>query len=183
MPLTLLLGGTRSGKSRLAVELARQSEMGVVVIATAEPRDDEMAERIHRHRAERPAEWDTIEEAMQLEPALGDAMPMATVLIDDLTLWVSNLQAGDTSDVEIEELARSAATFAASRPGLTLVVSNEVGSGIVPDNALARRYAELLGRVNTIWADAAAQTLLVVAGRVLPLVAPEAVTTAGGPPS
>jgi adenosylcobinamide kinase / adenosylcobinamide-phosphate guanylyltransferase len=176
MGLTLLLGGTRSGKSRLAVQLARQSGSPVVVIATAEPRDNDMAERIRRHRAERPTHWETIEEPTELESALRPVPLGATVLIDCLTLWLSNLMERNFSDLDIEDAARSAAAFAASRSGATIVVSNEVGSGIVPDNAISRRYADVLGRVNTVWADAAAESFLVVAGRVLPLAAPEAIS-------
>jgi adenosyl cobinamide kinase/adenosyl cobinamide phosphate guanylyltransferase len=177
MPLTLLLGGTRSGKSRLAVELARQSGTRVVVIATAEPRDDEMAERIRRHRADRPSHWETVEEPTELESALGRVPDRATVLIDCLTLWISNLMERDSSHLEIEQAARSAAALAASRAALTIAVSNEVGSGIVPATEIARRYADTLGHVNTIWADAAAESFLTVAGRVLPLAAAPTIST------
>jgi adenosyl cobinamide kinase/adenosyl cobinamide phosphate guanylyltransferase len=176
MPLTLLLGGTRSGKSRLAVELARRSGTRVVVIATAEPRDDEMAERIRRHRADRPSDWETVEEPTQLESALGRVPLGATLLIDCLTLWVSNLMERDCSDLEIEQAARSAAALAASRAAVTIAVSNEVGSGIVPANEIARRYADILGRANTIWAEAAAESFLVVAGRVLPLATAQTIS-------
>jgi adenosyl cobinamide kinase/adenosyl cobinamide phosphate guanylyltransferase len=176
MGLTLLLGGTRSGKSRLAVQLARLSGTGVVVIATAEPRDDEMAERIRRHRADRPTHWETLEEPTELESALRRVPLGATVLIDCLTLWLSNLMERNVSDRDIAAAARSAAAFAASRSGATIVVSNEVGSGIVPANAIARRYADVLGQINTVWADAATQSFLVVAGRVLPLAAPETIS-------
>jgi adenosyl cobinamide kinase/adenosyl cobinamide phosphate guanylyltransferase len=183
MGLTLLLGGTRSGKSRVAVGLARQSGTHVVVIATAEPRDDDMAERIRRHRADRPPHWETVEEPTELESALRRVPLGTTVLIDCLTLWLSNLMERNFSDVDIEDAARSAAAFAASRSGATIVVSNEVGSGIVPANAIARRYADLLGQVNTVWADAATQSFLVVAGRVLPLAAPGAISAPSRGPS
>ena len=90
------------------------------------------------------------------------------MLIDCLTLWVSNLMGEDLEEVEIER-AEAAAGVAATRGGLTVVVSNEVGSGIVPVNEMARQYRDLLGRVNAIWADAAGQVLLTVAGGVIPV--------------
>ena len=141
----------------------------MVVIVTAEPRDDEMAERIKRHRADRPPDWDTVEEPLDLEAALGSVPEDALALVDCLTLWVSNLLEKGAKDREIEELARRSAAAAAARAADTIVVSNEIGSGMVPANALARRFRDLLGRVNSIWVDASDRTALVVAGRVLPL--------------
>jgi len=180
MPLTLLLGGARSGKSRLAVRLAAAWGGKVVVVATGEARDEEMAERIRRHRAERPPEWATVEEPLDLEGGLAGVPEEACALVDCLTLWVSNLLERSLSDVEIEDRARKAAAMAASRAAETLAVTNEVGSGVVPVSALARRYADLLGRVNAIWAEAADRALLVVAGRVLPLDTPAAIVGAFG---
>ena len=156
--LTLLVGGARSGKSSLAVRMATGE---VVFVATAEPGDAEMAARIEAHRAERPGSWVTVEAPVDLTGALRDAPPDACVIVDCLTLWVAN-----TMD---ETLAREAAGIAAARPGDTIVVTNEVGMGIVPANELARTYRDLLGRVNAIWADAADRVLLVVAGRTLEL--------------
>jgi len=169
MSLLVLVGGARSGKSRLAVEMGTKWGGRVVVIVTAEARDDEMAERIKRHRAERPPDWDTVEEPLDLEAALGSVPENALALVDCLTLWVSNLLDKGVEDPEIEELARRSAAAAAARGADTIVVTNEVGSGIVPANAIARRFQDLLGRVNSIWADASDRTALVVAGRVLPL--------------
>jgi adenosyl cobinamide kinase/adenosyl cobinamide phosphate guanylyltransferase len=175
MSLVLLLGGARSGKSRLAVRLAAAQGGQVVVIATGEARDEEMAERIRRHRSERPLEWATVEEPMDLEGALAGVPEEACALVDCLTVWASNLLERGASDLEIEERAKNAAALAASRSAATVAVTNEVGSGVIPVSALARRYAELLGRVNGIWAEAADRAVLVVAGRVLPLAGPEAV--------
>src|SRR5213593_3204049 len=152
MSLTHLLGGARSGKSRLASDLARRAEDQVVVIATAEALDDEMAERIRRHQEARPPEWKTIEEPIDVADALAEIPTDACVLLDCLTLWVSNLIERGLTDEEIESQAAAAARIAASRTGRAIAVSNEVGSGIVPVNALARRYADTLGRVNVIWA-------------------------------
>jgi adenosyl cobinamide kinase/adenosyl cobinamide phosphate guanylyltransferase len=158
MTLVLYVGGARSGKSRLAVERARESGAPVVFIATGEAGDDEMADRIARHRAERPVEWQTVEEPLELERALRDAPPAATVIVDCLSLWVANGGGGER-----------AAEAAAARDGLTIAVTNEVGLGIVPDNALARAYRDDLGRVNATWAAAADEAFFVVAGRTLKL--------------
>jgi adenosylcobinamide kinase / adenosylcobinamide-phosphate guanylyltransferase len=172
MPLTLLTGGVRSGKSRLAVRLAKRRGGPVVVIATGEPRDEEMAERIRSHRAERPPEWETVEEPAALEEALEQAPSDASVIVDCLTLWVSNLVERSLSNAEIWERAAKAAWLAAARASPSFAVTNEVGSGIVPSNHLVRRFADVLGRVNAIWAEEADRVLLVVAGRVVPLSEP-----------
>jgi len=141
----------------------------VAVIVTAEIRDEEMAERIRRHRAHRPSDWETVEEPLELEAALRSIPEGSLALVDCLTLWVSNLMEKGFIDEEIEERAQAAVTTATARVGDTIVVSNEVGSGIVPLSALARRYRDLLGRVNSTWAEASDRTGLVVAGQVLPL--------------
>jgi len=150
---------------RLATERGRP----VAVIATGQAGDDEMTERIRRHRAERPPHWTTIEEPLELEAAIFSVDASALVIVDCLTLWVSNLLGAGLTDVEIEAAASTAAGVAARHAGGAVAVSNEVGMGLVPANALARRYADLLGRVNVTWADAAGRSFLVVAGRALPL--------------
>jgi adenosylcobinamide kinase/adenosylcobinamide-phosphate guanylyltransferase len=165
MTLVLLLGGARSGKSMLALERAAAAGREVVFVATGEAGDDEMAERIERHRRERPAEWTTVEEPIELGRAVGGAPAEATVIVDCLSLWVANVL--DHADIEQE--AERIARAAAARPGLTVAVTNEVGLGIVPDNALARRYRDVLGRVNAIWTQRADEAFLVVAGRTLRL--------------
>jgi adenosyl cobinamide kinase/adenosyl cobinamide phosphate guanylyltransferase len=169
MPLTLLLGGARSGKSRLAVELAAKWRGPVLVVATAEAGDHEMRERIERHRRSRPPEWKTVEEPVDVERVLSSAPSDACVLIEDLTLWISNLLLAGIPDEEILRRSVAAAETAASRAAPVIAVSNEVGSGIVPENPIARRYRDLLGDVNRTWAGAAINSALVVAGRLLPL--------------
>jgi adenosylcobinamide kinase/adenosylcobinamide-phosphate guanylyltransferase len=163
--LVLLLGGARSGKSSLAVRLAEREGAPVVFVATAEAGDEEMAARIEQHRAERPATWRTVEEPVALERALVEVPPGTTAIVDCLSLWVANV----FETQPVEALADSAARSAAAREGLTIAVSNEVGLGIVPDNALARRYRDVLGRVNATWAALADEVYLVVAGRRLRL--------------
>ena len=164
MSLTFLLGGARSGKSTLAVDLAGQAGGDVTFIATGEPRDDEMAERIALHRAQRPARWETVEEPVELAQALATASRVA--IVDCLSLWVANLF--ERAD-DIQERNRAALERAQARDGTTIVVSNEVGLGVVPATELGRRYRDTLGRVNAEWAAAADEAFLVVAGRTLQL--------------
>ncbi|HEX6145146.1 MAG TPA: bifunctional adenosylcobinamide kinase/adenosylcobinamide-phosphate guanylyltransferase [Acidimicrobiia bacterium] len=170
MALTLLLGGARSGKSRLAEGLTGPGPGMVTLIATAEGRDDEMRDRILQHQRSRPDHWRVLEEPIELETALEAADDDSSVIVDCLTLWVSNLIELGLDDAEIEDRARRAAAVAGARRPTTVVVSNEVGSGIVPLNELARRYRDLLGRVNALWADAADRVLLAVAGGVVPVM-------------
>lgn len=171
--LTVLLGGARSGKSRLAVTLAGAYPGSVTVIATGRATDPEMADRIRRHRAERPAGWVTVEEPVALGEALATAGGL--VIVDCLTLWVSNLLEAGLDDGEIEARAAQAAAFAAQRPAGTIVVTNEVGWGLVPMHPLGRRFRDVAGRVNAAWSAVADRAFLVVAGRVLPLNKPEEV--------
>jgi adenosylcobinamide kinase / adenosylcobinamide-phosphate guanylyltransferase len=166
MTLVLLLGGARSGKSALAVRLAGER---ATFVATATAGDEEMAARIERHRAERPAAWATVEEPIALRAALGLIAADEDVVVDCLSLWVSNLLAAGWEDGAVEQEAAEVAASAASRAGATIVVSNEVGLGIVPMDPLGRRYRDLLGRVNAQWAAAADEAAFVVAGRQLPL--------------
>jgi adenosylcobinamide kinase/adenosylcobinamide-phosphate guanylyltransferase len=167
MALVFLLGGARSGKSRLALELAARED-DVVFLATGEAGDEEMRARIERHRAERPEHWRTVEEPDDLLGAVGAADPAACLVVDCLSLWVSKLLER-TEPEEIERLGAAAAAAAAARPGLTIGVSNEVGLGLVPMHPLGRAYRDALGRVNASWSDAAEHAYLVVAGRALPL--------------
>ena len=183
MALTVLLGGARSGKSALAARLAGSWAGPVTVVVTGQAGDAEMAERIERHRAERPRSWQTVEAPRELEPALTAAPDGGFVIVDCLTLWVSNLMGQGLADGQVEQQARAAAAVAAARSGPTVAVSNEVGAGIVPAEAVARRYRDLLGQVNTIWAAAADQALLLVAGRAVPLLDPMAVLGTAGDPA
>ncbi|HEX5937958.1 MAG TPA: bifunctional adenosylcobinamide kinase/adenosylcobinamide-phosphate guanylyltransferase [Actinomycetota bacterium] len=172
MSLSVLLGGARAGKSAIAVRLASTSGRPVVVVATAEARDEEMAERIRRHREDRPADWTTLEVPLGLSDAIGGLAGDACVILDCLSLWVSNEMEAEKEDDAIVEQARTVARTLAARDAPTIVVSNEVGLGIVPINDLARRYRDVLGRVNVAFVDAADAAYLVVAGRALPLEEP-----------
>jgi adenosyl cobinamide kinase/adenosyl cobinamide phosphate guanylyltransferase len=169
--LTFLTGGARSGKSTLAVRLAVASGLPVVFVATARPEgDDEWREKIDRHRNERPPTWTTVEESIDVAGAVAAADPGVALIVDCLTLWVANALDAGMREVEVEEAAQKAAAAAAARPGPTFVVTNEVGSSIVPVDPGVRRYRDLLGRVNATWAAAADRAYLAVAGRVLPLL-------------
>jgi adenosylcobyric acid synthase len=167
MTTTLLLGGAASGKSRTAAALAARTNLPVTVIATAEALDEEMVVRIARHRRERPSEWAVIEEPLDLTSAVERARGVA--IVDCLTLWVSNLLGYELGEQDIVERAAAASKACGARTEPTIVVSNEVGSGIVPMNPLARRYRDVLGRVNAMFADDADVVALMVAGRAVRL--------------
>ncbi len=170
----MLTGGVRSGKSAAAAAAAAAADVPVTFIATAAPGDEEMAERIHRHRAERPAHWTTVEAPRDLAGAMAGIDPGDTVIIDCLGLWATNRMLEDPP-VDSAELVVEAAGLAdhlAKRPGLSLVVTNEVGSGVVPATPLGRDFRDVLGLVNQAMVRAADAAYLVVAGRLLPLVDP-----------
>lgn len=172
--LVLCLGGARSGKSTFALERGIEHERRtgdpVTFVATS-PRiecDRDLETRIRAHRTERPTTWRTIEEPVDLCGALDRCGDTFTV-VDCLTLWISNLMWRGDNDHDVTELARSTAERAAGRPAPTFVISNEVGMGVHPTSEEGRRYRDLLGRVNQIWATRADRSLLLVAGRALPL--------------
>jgi adenosylcobinamide kinase/adenosylcobinamide-phosphate guanylyltransferase len=161
----LVLGGVRSGKSRYAQELAALGKR-VAFIATAEAGDDEMRRRIVRHREERPASWTTLEEPLALEDALLQCGgKFDTILVDCLTVWAANFMQHEISQGDCV-LARADRLVQVLRsiPASVILVSNEVGSGIVPDNELGRSYRDLLGFVNQRVAAAADEVILLVAG-------------------
>jgi len=166
--MILILGGARSGKSAMAVRLAAGQGAPVVFLATAEAGDEEMAERIARHRRERPGGWRTIEEPLHLTEAIQAIGDDDCLVIDCLTLWTATALDRLGAE-EAEARAAAAARAASARAGLTVAVTNEVGLGLVPDNPLGRTYRDLLGRVNAAWAAAADRAFLLVAGRALVL--------------
>ncbi|HUB83632.1 MAG TPA: bifunctional adenosylcobinamide kinase/adenosylcobinamide-phosphate guanylyltransferase [Bryobacteraceae bacterium] len=170
--LTLILGGARSGKSRFAQRMAAAAER-VCYIATLLPGDDaEMGERVARHQADRPESWRTIEEPLALADAIERAARDAeVVLVDCLTLWLSNLawEHRASGARQLERIARTEIRRIAdaARNGRVIVVSNEVGSGTVPESPVARAFRDLQGFANQWMAEAAGEVVLIAAG--LPL--------------
>jgi adenosylcobinamide kinase/adenosylcobinamide-phosphate guanylyltransferase len=181
MSRTLIFGGARSGKSLLAERLAQASGKEVVYLATSQPGDTEMAARIAHHRARRPAEWQTVEEATALAASLRRlCAPERIVLVDCLTLWLSNLLFSSTREqpevgaVELPPLfawERSDLLAWLDEPavGEVIFVSNEVGMGIVPLGAVSRTFVDEAGRLNQDVAARCERVLLVAAGLPLAL--------------
>ena len=171
--VVLILGGVRSGKSRWAQQLAAQGER-VAFIATAEARDEEMARRIARHREDRPAHWSTVEAPIDIPQALRDcAAGHDTLVVDCLTLWSSNLMEHESENRErirlhVDRLVQALREI----PAKVILVSNEVGSGIVPDSEMARTYRDVLGEINQRVAESADEVVLMVAGYPLTLKQP-----------
>jgi adenosylcobinamide kinase/adenosylcobinamide-phosphate guanylyltransferase len=165
LPLVLVLGGARSGKSRFALERAEALGSPRVFVATAEARDPEMVERIARHRAERASEWRTIEEPMRL----GDVLRRSTsgvVVVDCLTLWLSNVMEAAPGSGVVAAIDALIAALGDRRAAI-VAVSNEVGLGIVPQNAVAREFRDHAGTVNRKIAEVATELYLLVAGQPL----------------
>lgn len=162
--LELILGGARSGKSRLAEERALASGLEVIYVATSQPRDAEMSERVAHHRARRPAGWGLVEEPLALAAVLErEAGPSRVLLIDCLTLWLTNLllnEEGRYLEREIEALL----DILPRLPGQVLLVSNETGMGVVPLGELTRRYVDEAGRLHQALARLSDRVTLCVAG-------------------
>jgi adenosylcobinamide kinase/adenosylcobinamide-phosphate guanylyltransferase len=174
--LILILGGAGSGKSAFAQQLAQQMAEKVLFVATAEAKDREMAARVRRHRRRRPGHWHTVEERRELARAIGEAASYQVVIVDCLTLWVSNLLQANG----VQQPAEQEATVLAAARGLIdayengeatlIVVSNEVGMGLVPPYPMGRLYRDVLGRVNQLLAAQANQVYLMVAGLAVELL-------------
>jgi adenosylcobinamide kinase/adenosylcobinamide-phosphate guanylyltransferase len=184
MTTELIIGGARSGKSALAELRARESALRVVYLATGEAKDAEMARRIARHRARRPADWACVEAPLELAAALREhAAHDACLLVDCLTLWLSNLffagcaaaqaEAGEAIDCPLLAAETDALVAALpALPGRILLVSNEVGWGITPMHPVSRLFADEQGRLNQRVAAACARVTLVAAGLPLELKSP-----------
>lgn len=164
----LILGGARSGKSDLAQQRAAQSGRAVCYIATAQVLDGEMAERIARHRAARPPDWTLVEEPLALAQTLrSQAADDRCLLVDCLTLWLSNLLATGEKWLAVEQQALL--DLLPDLPGHLILVSNEVGQGIVPANPLARRFRDAAGWLHQAVAQRCDRVTLTVAGLPLTL--------------
>ena len=177
----LILGGARSGKSLLAEQRAAQSGLRVIYLATAEARDGEMRRRIDHHRARRPADWGCVEETLDLAARLQSiATPDTCILVDCLTLWLSNLlfagraaaqaEAGEAIDCPLfSSQTRALIDTLPTLPGQVILVSNEVGWGIVPMHPVSRLFADEQGRLNQRVAAVCDRVTLVAAGLPLTL--------------
>ncbi|MBL7072819.1 MAG: bifunctional adenosylcobinamide kinase/adenosylcobinamide-phosphate guanylyltransferase [Candidatus Omnitrophica bacterium] len=159
-----VLGGVRSGKSGYAAKWAEEMGGEVTFIATAEPHDEEMTERIKRHKASRPKEWNLIEESKDVDERLSKISSSGTVLIDCLGLFVSNLIAAGFSDGEIEKKIENIINQISKNDLNAIIVSNDVGSGIVPLNSLARRFRDVIGFANQKCAANADKVIVMHAG-------------------
>lgn len=165
--VTLVLGGVRSGKSRYAQQLAEQSSR-VVFVATAKRSDDEMRAKIDRHRADRPKEWLTVEEPLELAKAVAaHELDCDVIVVDCLTLFAANLL--ETDGEEVEARVEALCVALQSVPCSVVLVSNEVGSGVVPAYPIGVRYRDLLGEMNQKIARIADDVVLMVAGLPLAL--------------
>lgn len=176
--LSLVIGGARSGKSRFAVSLAAASPR-VAYIATARDDDTEMAARIARHREERPAHWKTIEEPLAIARAVEDgAATCDFILLDCLTIWLSNFswQHRDLEEAALDTAARVELrrAMAASGPAHLVIVSNELGCGLVPESPVGRQFRDLHGWLNQEAAMSADWVYYLVAGIAMPIKQPEA---------
>jgi adenosylcobinamide kinase / adenosylcobinamide-phosphate guanylyltransferase len=167
--LTLLLGGARSGKSDMAVELGQRWAGEVCFVATAVAFDDDMASRIDRHRFDRPLAWGLVEEPVDLAKALDRAGGHTFAIVDCLTVWVGTLQYREETEADIYQRTDDLLEAVAARSGPTVIVSNEVGLGLHPETQLGRHYRDILGRVNQRVAARADHAFLLVAGRALRL--------------
>ena len=167
--LQLILGGARSGKSRLAEKLAADTRLPVTYIATSQPLDGEMNQRVAQHRARRPAEWALVEEPLALAQALREnAATDRCLLVDCLTLWLTNLLMLDDPERLIAE--REALLDCISvLPGEVIFVSNETGMGVVPLGELTRRYVDEAGWLHQALAERCQRVVLTVAGLPLTL--------------
>ncbi|MFH1485505.1 MAG: bifunctional adenosylcobinamide kinase/adenosylcobinamide-phosphate guanylyltransferase [Chloroflexota bacterium] len=174
--LILITGGARSGKSAFAQQLAQAKGKRVLFVATAEAKDEEMAERIRRHRADRPKGWDTREEPLDVAKTIEEIDEHDVALVDCLALWVSNLflrQAEGTmeavAEASILDAARGLVESYENGKATLILVSNEVGMGVVPSNSLGRHFRDVLGRVNQLVASRADRVYLIIAGLALEL--------------
>jgi adenosylcobinamide kinase / adenosylcobinamide-phosphate guanylyltransferase len=169
--MIFVTGGCRSGKSTFARKLAESLPGPRAFLATCPILDEEMADRVGRHREERQGgQWDTLEETVRLDAVLARPGNYRVFLLDCLSLWVNNLlyEAGQSNrslgEADIERHCRKIISASSPHSYSLVIVSNEVGMGIVPDNALARQYRDLLGRANQVMAEAAGKVIFMVSG-------------------
>jgi adenosylcobinamide kinase / adenosylcobinamide-phosphate guanylyltransferase len=170
--IILITGGGRSGKSAYAQKLAEALPEPRAFLATCPPIDEEMRERIRKHQAARHQHrWQTIEESLDVAKAIENSRGFPTILVDCLTLWINNLlyQAEQNnrgiSETDISKECNSLVTACKAHPGTIIFVTNEIGMGLIPENALSRLYRDLVGRCNQIIAEASIRVVLLVSGQ------------------
>ena len=164
--IIFIIGGCRSGKSKHALQTAEKMPGNrKIYIATCVPQDNEMKQRVARHQKERSQNWVTVEEPLHLPQAILENSPKADVmLVDCLTLWVSNLLMETDDEKQLEEMISQLIDTLEKATGPIVLVSNEVGTGIVPENKLARQYRDIMGLVNQAVAKTAGKVIWMVAG-------------------
>lgn len=168
--ITFILGGARSGKSSYAIELAKKIGTNTAFIATCIPLDEEMRLRIQNHKEQRPSEWQTFEEPKDVAPLIqkiGSRFDL--IIIDCLTILITNLLLNEMPDEVIEKKINDIVDALASTGSSAIIVSNEVGLGIVPDNPLSRRFRDLAGRINQMVSARADEVYFMVSGLKLPM--------------
>ncbi|HIE28478.1 TPA: bifunctional adenosylcobinamide kinase/adenosylcobinamide-phosphate guanylyltransferase [Candidatus Poribacteria bacterium] len=171
--LILITGGARSGKSRYAVELAKQKSGKVAFIATAIAGDEEMTRRIRMHQSARPSDWTTIEESINVAQAIADAaVEHKTIIVDCLTLFITNLvfkppyreEIDDQKEQNIYAAIEQIVDTTKNVEATVIIISNELGMGLVPEDALARRFRDIAGRANQLMAEAADEAYVCISG-------------------
>lgn len=163
--ITFILGGARSGKSRQAVKLANQKNQKIAFIATCQPLDDEMRRRVKAHQKNRPKNWKTFEEPLNLVARVNKiGAKFDMILIDCLTLWTSNLLLMEMSETKIKNEIKKTLSALRKTKADSIIVSNEVGSSIVPTNLLARTFRDIAGTINQIVAREADHVIFMIAG-------------------
>jgi adenosylcobinamide kinase / adenosylcobinamide-phosphate guanylyltransferase len=184
--IILITGGGRSGKSTYAQKLAEALPEPRAFLATCPPIDEEMRERIRKHQdARRQKRWHTIEESLDIAKVIENSHDFPTILVDCLTLWINNLlyQAEQNnrciSESDIAEECNNLVTACKTHPGTTIFVTNEIGMGLIPENALSRLYRDLVGRCNQIIAEASVRVVLLVSGQPIEIKPPAGITIGG----
>jgi adenosylcobinamide kinase/adenosylcobinamide-phosphate guanylyltransferase len=168
------VGGCRSGKSRAALERADQIDaVRKLFVATCQPLDEEMRDRVERHKMERDRTWETHEVPLEIAALIrSHSEPQTVILVDCLTLWLTNLILGDADDTTLRKRIETLEDRLAKARGPVLLVANEVGLGIVPENAMSRRFRDWAGSLNQRMAQCAQRVVWTVAGIPVPIKTP-----------
>lgn len=167
--LIFITGAVRSGKSSFAIKLAKESNKQIVFLASCNPLDEEMKKRVKRHRQQRPKTWKTVEEPIEVAAVIEKAKKNQLIIFDCLTLWISNILLKDQKQTLIKKRIIGLIEVLKHTPATVLVVSNEVGWGVVPENKLARSFRDIVGITHQQIAKVSDEVYLIVAGQQLKL--------------